>query len=118
MPMIKENASRAWWHTPLIPALGRQRQTISEFEASPVYKVSARTARATQRNPVSIKKKTKTKTKKPHKNKTNKMPTINNPGRVTMWMLSENTCRWEESETGWKKIPLVGCLSSVHETLG
>jgi hypothetical protein len=21
------NTSRAWWHTPLIPALGRQRQT-------------------------------------------------------------------------------------------
>jgi hypothetical protein len=35
---------------PLIPALGRQR--ISEFEASLVYKVSSRTARAIQRNPV------------------------------------------------------------------
>jgi hypothetical protein len=31
---------------------GRGRQ-ISEFEASLVYKVSSRTARATQRNPVS-----------------------------------------------------------------
>jgi hypothetical protein len=38
---------------------GRGRQ-ISEFEASLVYKVSSRTARATQRNPVSkIKNKTK-----------------------------------------------------------
>jgi hypothetical protein len=36
----------------LIPALGRQRQAISEFKASLVYKVSSRTARA-QRNPVS-----------------------------------------------------------------
>jgi hypothetical protein len=35
---------------PLIPALGRQ---ISEFEASLVYRVSSRTARAIQRNPVS-----------------------------------------------------------------
>jgi hypothetical protein len=35
---------------------GRGRQ-ISEFEASLVYKVSSRTARATQRNPVSKKKK-------------------------------------------------------------
>jgi hypothetical protein len=31
---------------------GRGRQ-ISEFEASPVYRVSSRTARAIQRNPVS-----------------------------------------------------------------
>jgi hypothetical protein len=47
---------------PLIPALGRQRQGISEFEASLVYRVSSRTARATQRNPVS--KKTKNENKK------------------------------------------------------
>jgi hypothetical protein len=37
---------------PLIPALGRQRW-ISEFEAILGYRVSSRTARATQRNPVS-----------------------------------------------------------------
>jgi hypothetical protein len=43
---------QVWWHTPLIPALRRQGQTISEFEASLVYKVSSRTARAIQRNPV------------------------------------------------------------------
>jgi hypothetical protein len=42
---------------PLIPALGRQRKQISEFKASLVYKVSSRTARAIQRNPVSKKKK-------------------------------------------------------------
>jgi hypothetical protein len=41
---------------PLIPALGRQRQGISEFKASLVYKVSSRMARPTQRNPVSKKK--------------------------------------------------------------
>jgi hypothetical protein len=35
---------------PLIPALGRQRQV------SLVYRVSSRTARATQRNPVSTNK--------------------------------------------------------------
>ena len=39
-----------WWHTPLIPV--RQRQQISEYKASLVYRVSSRTARATQRNPV------------------------------------------------------------------
>jgi hypothetical protein len=45
---------------------GRGRQ-ISEFEASLVYKVSPRKARATQRNPVS-----KTKQNKQKQNKTNK----------------------------------------------
>jgi hypothetical protein len=38
---------------PLIPALGRQRQAISEFKASLVYRVSSKTARDIQRNPVS-----------------------------------------------------------------
>jgi hypothetical protein len=47
----------------LIPTLGRQRQVdLCEFEASLVYRVSSRTARDTQRNPVS--KKTKPKQKK------------------------------------------------------
>jgi hypothetical protein len=41
---------------------GRGRQ-ISEFKASLVYKVSSRTARATQRNPVSKKQKQKPKPK-------------------------------------------------------
>jgi hypothetical protein len=45
----------------LIPALGRQ---ISEFEASLVYRVSSRTARATQRNPVSKNKQTNKQTNK------------------------------------------------------
>ena len=38
---------------PLIPALRGRGRWISEFEASLVYKVSSRTARAIQRNPVS-----------------------------------------------------------------
>jgi hypothetical protein len=42
--------------------LGGRGRWISEFEASLVYRVSSRTARAAQRNPVS-KNKTKTKTK-------------------------------------------------------
>jgi hypothetical protein len=42
---------------------GRSRQ-ISEFEASLVYKVSSRTVRATQRNPVSKKRKEKQKQNK------------------------------------------------------
>jgi hypothetical protein len=57
--------SRAWWRKPLVPALGRQRQVdFEEFEASLDYKVSARTARAIQRNPVSKNQKKKKKKKK------------------------------------------------------
>jgi hypothetical protein len=47
--------------------LGGRGRRISEFKASLVYKVSSRTARAIQRNPVSKNKKTKTKTKKKQK---------------------------------------------------
>jgi hypothetical protein len=53
---------------------GRSRR-ISEFEASLVYRVSSRTARAIQRNPVSKKKqkqKQKTNNKKPIHIKVNK----------------------------------------------
>ena len=39
-----------WWHTPLIPAFGRQRQVdLCETEASLVYIVTSRTAGATGR---------------------------------------------------------------------
>ena len=42
------------WHTPLISALGKQRQVdLCEFEASLVCIANSRTAMATQRNPVS-----------------------------------------------------------------
>jgi hypothetical protein len=56
-----------WWHTPLIPEHGRQRQ--EEYEASLVHKVSSRTARATQRNPVSKKKQANKQNKQTNKNK-------------------------------------------------
>ena len=47
-------ASRWWWRIPLISALGRQKQVdLCEFEASLAYRVSSRTVRDTQRNPVS-----------------------------------------------------------------
>jgi hypothetical protein len=45
---------------------GRGRQ-ISEFEASLVYRVSSRTAKATQRNPVSKNQKKKKKKKEKRK---------------------------------------------------
>jgi hypothetical protein len=50
-----------------MPFLGGRGRQISEFEASLVYKVSSRTARATQRNPVSKKTKIKKKRKKERK---------------------------------------------------
>ena len=57
----KLSEARQWWHAPLIPALRRQRQEISEFEASLVYRASARTgSKATQRNSVSKSKKQRT----------------------------------------------------------
>jgi hypothetical protein len=47
--------------------LGGRGRRISEFKANLVYKVSSRTARAIQRNPVSKNKQNKTKTKKKNK---------------------------------------------------
>jgi hypothetical protein len=50
----------AWWCTPLIPALGRQRQVDFWVRGQPGLQRSFRTARAIQSNPVSkIKKKKK-----------------------------------------------------------
>jgi hypothetical protein len=47
--------------------LGSRGRQISEFEASLVYKMSPRTARATQRNPVSKNQKEKEKEKRERK---------------------------------------------------
>jgi hypothetical protein len=49
----KTLSHQMWWWTPLTPALRRERKDLCEFKASLVYWVSSRTARATQRNPVS-----------------------------------------------------------------
>ena len=60
-----EGRAGQWWFKPLIPKLKRQRQVdLCEFEASLVYKSSSRTARATQGNSVSEKKKERKKRKK------------------------------------------------------
>jgi hypothetical protein len=58
--------------------LGGRGRRISEFKASLVYKVSSRTARATQRNPVSkISKKEEKKKEKETNKQTNKQTKTN-----------------------------------------
>lgn len=48
------DTSQAWWCIPLLLELGRQRQVVNyEFKASLVYTKSSRSARITQREPVS-----------------------------------------------------------------
>jgi hypothetical protein len=77
--LIKTDFLDQWQRRPLIPVLRRQRQTLSEFEARLVYRVSSRTARATQRNPV-LKNQNQTKIKQNKKiskpNQTNKNPMV------------------------------------------
>jgi hypothetical protein len=83
---------------------GRGRQ-ISEFEASLVYKVSSRTAKATQRNPVLKNQKTKTNqpTNQPNKQKTNtpkskqtKKPTQNKKTNKKPLPLHRGSLRYQE----------------------
>jgi hypothetical protein len=62
--------------------LGGRGRWISEFKASLVYRVSSKTARATQRNPVS---KTKTKTTKAKAKQTK------NPKQTNK---QKNPCKW------------------------
>ena len=63
------------WHIPLVLALRRQRQAdLCEFKASLVYRESSRTARATQRNPVS---QNKTKKENKYKPSSNSLVRIN-----------------------------------------
>jgi hypothetical protein len=63
---------------------GRGRQ-ISEFQASLVYKVSSRTARATQRNPVSKRKKTNKQNN--NNNNNNKTKTLERNGDYEQFSL-------------------------------
>jgi hypothetical protein len=49
-PAWATHFARRWWCMPLIPALGRQSQMNHKLRARLVYRVSSRTAKATQRN--------------------------------------------------------------------
>ena len=65
--MKRSKLAGQWYHTPLIPALGRQKLAdLCEFEASLVYRSSSRTARATLRNLI-LKRKKKEQNKKQKK---------------------------------------------------
>jgi hypothetical protein len=90
----------AWRPLPLIPALGRQRQIlIFELEASLVYIVSSRTARATHRDPVSTKTRNKNKNKKPPQT-TNK---VKYHQQVCVWTCTpcQVTLFWETVTPLW-----------------
>jgi hypothetical protein len=71
---------------------GRGRQ-ISELEASLVYRVSSRTARATQRKPAVLKNKKQNKKQKTKQNKTKK-ETGNNLHQGRVLLLSPNLVRY------------------------
>jgi hypothetical protein len=76
---------------------GRGRR-ISEFEASLVYRVSSRTARATQRNPIS-------KNKKQNKTKQNKQKTKNKKKKELHFKSLKNEMedlrRWKDLPCSW-----------------
>jgi hypothetical protein len=75
------------------PSTWEAETEISEFEASLVYRVSSRTARATQRNPVS-KTKNKNKTKKKQKKERQKIGDLGGTAEKTVVCLSyrEDSC--------------------------
>ena len=67
--------SWGWWRTPFIPALGSRGRRISKFGANLVYRASSRTARETQRNPVSkTPKQTNKQTNQKNQNQNTKTP--------------------------------------------
>jgi hypothetical protein len=81
--------------------LGGRGRRISEFEASLVYRVSSRTARATQRNPVLKKSKRKKKNQK-GKQKRQKRKDFAVPLSVTIIM---PTCLNDDSPSKMRRHP-------------
>jgi hypothetical protein len=76
-----------WQYSPLIPTLGREKQAdLYKFEASLLYRVSSRTARALQRNPAPpLPPQTKPNQTRPNQTKPNQtkptVPPWNSPGK-------------------------------------
>jgi hypothetical protein len=93
--------------------LGGRGRRISEFEASLVYRVSSRIARATQRNPVS-------KTNKQTNKQTNKNLTVHmvceGGGVAHVTAVPKGPRRWRQRPGGGVtggKLPDVGALTSA-----
>ena len=94
------------WHTPLIPALRRQRQAdLSEFEASLVYRASSRTARTVKQRKSCFRRKQKTKQKAtttrkraycscrvPRFSSQNSLPKTAAPGALTPSLVPHRHC--------------------------
>jgi hypothetical protein len=79
--------------------LGSRSRGISEFEANLVYRVSSRTARATQRNPVSRKRKKKREKRKKIQNKPWNTSYISIRHKVTNQSSDTQECMWTREET-------------------
>jgi hypothetical protein len=77
--------------------LGGRGRRISEFEVSLVYRVSSRTARATQRNPVLKNNKTKNQNKKP-KQQQQKTKTVESAGQ--WWHTPLVLVLWRQRQAG------------------
>jgi hypothetical protein len=88
--------------------LGGRDKRISEFEASLVYKVSSRTARAIQRKPV-LKNKNKNKQKKKPKNKTKKNEGVD----CLSGAMFENTFTFHKMSV-FSGGFLLGCIEAFH----
>ena len=93
------------------PSLGGRGRQISEFEACLVYKVSSRTTRDTQRNPVSKKTTKKTKQNKT-KNKTKQKKGL---GLVRPRLVTLALRKWRQIDGLSLWSPSVSCLNEFQD---
>jgi hypothetical protein len=87
--------------------LGGRGRRVSEFEASLVYKVSTRTARAIQRNPVSKnqKKKEREREREKEKKKKRKIRSSNQMSKPCLTFLKNRSGGWQDSSVDQRALP-------------